>query len=133
MNRSLISVLVAGVAMFTAINASGQSSREPRPGKKPAGSSSLWLSSLDLRLLGQGYGRPGVDRAMEGTRLQIAGRPFKRGVATHAESVFTVALDGKATRFRAICGVDPALEVVSESSKRIGRDSFGSPTISSAG
>ncbi len=84
----------------------GQSSEKGLPGRKAGRRESIALSSLDLRLMGQGFGRPGVNRSMEGGPLQIAGKSFKSGVATHAESVFTVALDGKATRFHAVCGVD---------------------------
>ncbi|MEI7901133.1 MAG: NPCBM/NEW2 domain-containing protein, partial [bacterium] len=67
---------------------------------------SVPLSSLDLRLLGQGYGQPGLNRAMEGGLMQMNGVRFEHGVAVHAESSFTVALDGKAVCFHALCGVD---------------------------
>jgi hypothetical protein len=66
----------------------------------------LQLSSLDLRYLGQGYGRPGINRALEGGKMRINGLPFERGLAVHAESSFSVGLDGKSLRFRSHCGVD---------------------------
>jgi hypothetical protein len=71
-----------------------------------SGGKSIPLSSLNLRLLGQGYGQPGLNRSMEGTPLQINGVRFEHGIAVHAESCFTIALDGKAVRFHARCGVD---------------------------
>lgn len=69
------------------------------------------LSSLDLKWMGQEFGRPGVDRVLENGSpgrppLSIAGQRFEHGIATHAESYLTIALDGKATAFQAVCGVD---------------------------
>jgi len=66
----------------------------------------LPLSALDLSLMSQGYGKPGVNQSLEGKPLQIAGARFDSGVASHAEGQLTVALDGKATRFSAVCGID---------------------------
>lgn len=77
-----------------------------KPSKQIGAKRFIPLSSLDLRLLGQGYGQPGLNRAMEGGPMQITGIRFEHGVAVHAESNFTIALDGKAVNFHAICGVD---------------------------
>ena len=91
----LILGLLLGVSVSTAAEKSTSS-----------GGKSLQLSSLDLRLLGQGYGQPGINRSMEGSPLQINGIRFAHGIAVHADSYFTLALDGKAKRFHARCGVD---------------------------
>lgn len=106
MKKILTLILVAGTVGCASMNAFGQSRERTSSTRKGAAKKSIPLSSLDLRLMEQGFGRPGVNRAMEGARLQIGGKSFEHGVATHAESTFTVALDGKATRFHAICGVD---------------------------
>lgn len=119
MHKTAVAIVLAGVIASAAI-ACGQTSEKRPAVKRPAASAKrppiaekdtvgkmhVSVSSLDLRWLGQGYGRPGVNRALEGTGLRIGGKGFDNGISTHAESTLTIALDGKAARFRAICGVD---------------------------
>lgn len=66
------------------------------------------LSALDLAPLRQGWGRPGIDRAVSGAPLSIAGARFERGVGTHARSVLWLELGGGSSRFLASVGVDDA-------------------------
>lgn len=68
----------------------------------------VWLSSLDLTKMRQGWGRPQVDRAIREGPLSIGGRRFDRGVGTHAKSVFWVDLSAGTERFQAQFGVDDA-------------------------
>jgi len=73
---------------------------EPSPTKTQS------VADLDLSLMAQGFGKPSANKSLEGKALQIAGARFDSGIATHAESLLAIALDGQATRFRAVCGLD---------------------------
>lgn len=89
-----IQALLVGL-LFTASFARGQ--QTPR---------TVALSSLDLTHLQQGWGQPGINLAVTGGALSIAGREFTNGVGTHARSVLWLRLDGTAVRFAAQVGVD---------------------------
>ncbi len=64
------------------------------------------LSSLDLSGVEQGWGRPRADRSADGNGLRVGDRAMAHGIGTHAEGVWSLALDGRATRFHAWVGVD---------------------------
>lgn len=66
------------------------------------------LGELDLTKMSTGWGKPQVNRSITARTLSIGGRSFETGVATHAESILYVALDGKTERFTAYVGVDDA-------------------------
>jgi alpha-galactosidase len=66
----------------------------------------LDLEELDLGAMSAGWGRPRKNLSVTGQPLAIAGERFARGIGTHAESDFTLRLDGKATRLTAAVGVD---------------------------
>ena len=68
----------------------------------------VWLSSLDLGKMRQGYGKPQVDRAIRETPLRIGGKKFARGVGTHAASTLWIELAGGTDKFLASVGVDDA-------------------------
>ena len=63
------------------------------------------LSDLDLSGMKQGWGQAQVDAAVDGVPLQVGGKPFESGIGTHAPEVWNLQLDGKATEFRALVGV----------------------------
>jgi alpha-galactosidase len=65
----------------------------------------VWLTSLDLKNVKQGYGEPQKDLNIIGKPLQIAGRPFQHGLGTHATMQLYVNVNG-AKRFRAYVGID---------------------------
>lgn len=73
---------------------------------QPPEAEPVWLSTLDLAKVRQGWGTAQADRSVTGKPMTIAGRRFARGVGTHARSVVFVDLNGKAERFIASCGVD---------------------------
>ena len=52
------------------------------------------LSSLDLSLAKQGWGKPGVDRSVDGRPLRIAGHDYTHGFGTHAPGEVYIDLDG---------------------------------------
>ena len=61
----------------------------------------VWLSSLDVTKTVQEWGKPGVDRAVTGKPLSIAGQKFERGLGTHAQSRLRFKLTGNVLRFEA--------------------------------
>ena len=67
---------------------------------------SVWLSSLDLSLATQGFGKPGVDKSVDGHALTLAGQTYARGFGTHSPGLLAVDLGGGAKRFTATVGID---------------------------
>lgn len=72
--------------------------------------STVWLDDLDLSVATQGYGFPGKNKTVDGNNFVIAGQPFQRGFGTHAESSLFIDVDGKATKFTALVGVDDEMK-----------------------
>lgn len=72
----------------------------------PIQSSSLSVADLDLSNIRQGWGSPVRNRSVTDTPISINGRSFDRGLGTHAVSSFRIRVDGMASRFHAVCGVD---------------------------
>jgi alpha-galactosidase len=68
----------------------------------------VWLTSLDLAKMRQGWGTPQIDRSIREQPLTIGGHKFAHGVGTHAASSLWVGLAGGAERFLASVGVDDA-------------------------
>jgi len=66
------------------------------------------LGELDLSKMSTGWGKPQVNKSITSRALTIGGRTFETGVATHADSICHIELDGKARRFTAVVGVDDA-------------------------
>ena len=54
----------------------------------------VWLSSLDLSPIVQGWGQPQADKAVTGKPLSIGGKQFERGLGTHAVSLVRLLLKG---------------------------------------
>ncbi|MBP5320815.1 MAG: NPCBM/NEW2 domain-containing protein, partial [Kiritimatiellae bacterium] len=70
-----------------------------------AGAAEVSLSDLDISKTKQGWREPARDFNLFGKRLSVAGKTYQTGLATHADSVLYVRLNG-ATRFQALAGVD---------------------------
>ena len=68
----------------------------------------VWISSLDLSPIVQGWGQPQADKAVTGQPLAIGGKKFERGVGTHTDSIVRLQLKGGAEKFSAFVGVDDA-------------------------
>src|SRR5215472_1540348 len=71
-------------------------------------SESVWISSLDLTPVTQGWGKAQSDKSVTGKTLSIAGKTFEHGVGTHADSVIRLDLKAGSERFSASVGVDDA-------------------------
>ncbi len=72
--------------------------------KPPAGG--FWLDKLDLDHVVQEHGRPRATTSTDKRPITINGVVYKRGLGTHAVSELAIALDGCATRFLSMVGVD---------------------------
>ncbi len=66
----------------------------------------VWIDELDLGTVTQGYGIPSKNKSLDGHTMTIAGKTFDRGFGTHAESLLTILLNGKAKEFKANVGID---------------------------
>src|SRR3990172_7795054 len=69
----------------------------------------VWLSSLDISKMQQGWGQPQADKSVTGKPISIAGRVFERGVGTHAVSKLWIKLQGGSSTFTASVGVDDSV------------------------
>jgi len=68
----------------------------------------VWISSLDLSPITQGWGQPQADKAVTGKPLSVGGKHFERGLGTHAASLVRLLLKGGSEEFSAFVGVDDA-------------------------
>lgn len=69
-------------------------------------SQKIALSQLDLSLMEQGWGKPGINVSVEGKPLIIKGQKFTSGVGTHAKSEAIILLNGTGTRFQSHIGIN---------------------------
>jgi len=80
----------------------------PPLGTLAAEPDTVWLSSLDLSPIVQGWGQAQADKAVTGKPLSIGGKRFEHGIGTHAFSLIRLRLNGGSERFSALVGVDDA-------------------------
>ena len=73
---------------------------------KEAPAGAVWLESLDLSRVEQGYGSPAAGRSVDNQPLRIGGVAFQHGLGTHAESQMRIDLKGAVQRFVSMVGVD---------------------------
>jgi len=73
--------------------------------EKPPGGV-VWLDSLDLEETVQSHGKPRAGRSVDKRPMTIRGVVFKHGLGTHAVSELHLSLEGCATRFLSMVGVD---------------------------
>ena len=76
-------------------------------GKAPP--DAIWLDSLDIKQTIQDYGKPRAGLSVDKHPITLKGVVYKHGLGTHAASELDVALDGCATRFLTMVGVDDEL------------------------
>lgn len=98
--------VVAGLAwsMVIAGPASGKDLPDFKAAQPPA--NAIWLDSLDLSKVSQGWGEPRAGRSCDNRPLKLKGETYLHGLGTHASSELTVVLEDGATRFNAMVGVD---------------------------
>ena len=66
----------------------------------------VWISSLDVTRIEQGYGEGRADRSVDNRRLTVAGQAYPNGVGTHANSIISLEVDGNALVLSGNAGVD---------------------------
>jgi len=66
----------------------------------------IWLSSLDVSRVEQGWGQAHSNRTVDNRRMRIAGRAFQRGIGTHANSNIPLVLDGNGVELSGWAGLD---------------------------
>lgn len=66
----------------------------------------IWLDTLDLSHMDQGWSKPAAGKTVDGKPLTLAGQVFTRGVGTHAYSELLIDLGGNATWFKSVVGID---------------------------
>jgi len=64
------------------------------------------LSKLDLSSMEIGWGQPQAGKSVDGKPLRIGTKSYGDGIGTHADSSFSLVLDGKAETLSAEVGVD---------------------------
>ncbi len=64
----------------------------------------VWLSSLDLSPIMQGWGQPQADKAVTGKPLSIGGQKFERGLGTHTDSLVRLQLKRGAEKLLGVRG-----------------------------
>jgi len=69
-------------------------------------SEDVWISSLDVSRIEQGWGEARANRSVDNRRLTVAGRVFQQGVGTHANSTIPLEVDGNALTLSGSVGVD---------------------------
>lgn len=66
----------------------------------------LWIETLDLSVMNQGFKRPQACKSLMGFPIALGGVQYPHGIGTHAVSEFLIDLKGAAVRFDAMAGVD---------------------------
>jgi len=73
---------------------------------------SVWLETIDLSGMKTGFGLPAIATTVSGNPISLGGIAYAHGVGTHADSEFTIELNGKALRFLADVGIDDDLKCI---------------------
>lgn len=79
----------------------------------------IWLETLELKNMAQGWGEPGRAESVGDNPLTVKGQVFAHGVGTHAQAVLSVDLKGSATRFATMLGVDDETRGLGSISMRV--------------
>jgi len=66
----------------------------------------VWLDTLDLANVTQDYGSPHAGKSVDSHPLTLGGVAYPHGLGTHAVSRLLINLQGSATKFDAMAGVD---------------------------
>jgi alpha-galactosidase len=66
----------------------------------------VYLDTLELKNIDQGWGSPHANRSVDDNRLQIGSQTFERGVGTHVDSTIMLNLAGQGLKFSGFVGID---------------------------
>jgi len=106
-----VTIRYALLALFVGAFASGCAHSGPFIADAPftsatAPTDTIWLDSLDLSHMDQGWSKPAAGKTVDGKPLTLAGQVFAHGVGTHAYSELLIDLGGHATSFQSVVGID---------------------------
>jgi hypothetical protein len=76
----------------------------------PDQSSRLYLNELDIQKVMQAWGDPQRNKSITEKTMDIAGRTFKRGIGSHAESRIYIDTKNSVKRFVSYVGVDVGVD-----------------------
>jgi len=71
-----------------------------------APANAIWLDTLNMSNASQDYGAPHAGKSVDSNPLILNGITYPHGLGTHAASRLLVSLQGGATKFEAMAGVD---------------------------
>jgi alpha-galactosidase len=71
-----------------------------------ASEETIWLSSLDVSRIEQGWGQARSNRSVDNRRMMIAGQRYQNGIGTHANSSIPLLLDGNGVELSGRAGLD---------------------------
>jgi len=97
--KLILRALLIGIIGYSAASILAASQDNP-----PA--DTIWLSTLDVSRVEQGWGQAHSNRSVDNRRLTIAGKIFQRGIGTHANSNIPLQLDGNAVEMSGWVGLD---------------------------
>lgn len=66
----------------------------------------VWLSTLDVSRVEQGWGQARSNRSVDNRRLAISGKRYRNGIGTHANSNIPLLLDGNGVELSGGAGLD---------------------------
>lgn len=92
--RSIIAFAVLGVACWCGAQTASDKTED------------IWLSTLDVSRIEQGWGQGRSNRTVDNRRMTIAGKSFEQGIGTHANSIIPLKIDGKAVKISGCVGLD---------------------------
>ena len=72
----------------------------------PVDSVGVWLDTLDLSKIEQGWGQAQAVKSVDGHSLRVGGRVFAHGVGSHSVGRWRINLKQAAVKFLAMVGVD---------------------------
>ncbi len=76
------------------------------PGLSAQAGQTVWLSSLDLSWVTQGWGEPEANQSVGRHPLTLKGQVYRHGLGTHSPGLIVIDLKGGSDRFSAIVGID---------------------------
>jgi alpha-galactosidase len=105
--KSSLPLLAAfALALTTGRAPAGEGGPSPDLRAKDAPPNCLWLDSLDLGLMTQGWGSPQARKSVDGRAITLKGEIYAHGIGTHAASEWLIDLKGAARKFLADVGID---------------------------
>ena len=66
----------------------------------------VWLHEMNTQQMQTGWGKPGVNKSIDGNPLKVGGKNYEHGVGLHAPAFIRIALHKQALKFSAKAGID---------------------------